>query len=139
MKYKVFDDTVVVRLFKGEELVSSLMELCEKEDIKLGCVTGLGAADYAVAGLFDTDKKQYYKNVFTGDMEIVSLVGNITQMNGAPYLHLHASFADKSGAVKGGHLNEAVISATAEIFITKITGQVSRAPDPDIGLNMLDM
>ena len=61
MKYTRFDDTYVVRLEKGEEVVSSLKSLCEKEDIKLGSIGGLGATNHVVVGLYDLDQKVYHK------------------------------------------------------------------------------
>ena len=41
--------------------------------------------------------------------------------------------------VKGGHLVRANISATGEIFIQKIAGEVGRRFDEEIGLNLLDI
>ena len=45
MEFKKFNDTYVIRLNKGEEVISSLKELCKNEDIKLAEITGLGAAN----------------------------------------------------------------------------------------------
>jgi len=48
MEYRKFADTYVIRLDKGEEIISSLQAICEKENIRLGSVEGIGAADHAV-------------------------------------------------------------------------------------------
>ncbi len=45
-------------------------------------------------------------------MEITSLVGNISQMNGEVYLHIHINLANEENKVFGGHLTSAIISAT---------------------------
>ena len=50
-------------------------------------------------------------------MEITSLVGNVSQMDGEVYLHIHVNIADENNNVFGGHLTSAVISATGEIII----------------------
>ena len=44
MQYKKFKGSFFVRLERGEEILSSLAALAEKEDIALGCVSGLGAS-----------------------------------------------------------------------------------------------
>ena len=57
-------------------------------------------------------------------------------MNGEYYAHLHMSAGDAQGRVFGGHLNEAIISATCEMVVEVIDGRVERAYDDDIGLNL---
>ena len=44
--------------------------------------------------------------------------------------------ADEAGHVFGGHLNEAVISGTGELVLTRIAGEVDRCFDEEIGLNL---
>ena len=57
-------------------------------------------------------------------------------MNGEPYIHLHMSAGDADGNVRGGHLSRAVISATGELVVTVIDGEIDRKFDPEIGLNL---
>ena len=68
-------------------------------------------------------------------MEIVSLTGTVSTMNGQYYAHLHMSAGDMEGKVFGGHLNRAVISATCEMVITIINGAVDREFNEAVGLN----
>ncbi len=121
----------------GEEIVESIKKLCEKEDIKLGTISGIGATNRAVIGLFETNTKEYHSKELTGDMEITSLVGNISQMNGEVYLHIHINLANEENKVFGGHLTSAIISATGgEIVIDVIEGVVDRKFDEEVGLNL---
>lgn len=136
MKYKKFDNTYVVRIEKGEEVISKLTDLCNKESIKLGSITGIGATDKLVIGLFDTNSKQYHKTTLTGPMEITSLMGNVSTKDGETYLHIHINVCNADMQVYGGHLNECYISATCELHITKIDGEVDRYFDESIGLNL---
>ena len=138
MQYRVFGDTYVVRLQRGEEVLACLRELCEKESISLGTVSAIGAVNHVVVGVYRVDEQKYVANTLDGVMELTSLTGNITEKDGEPYLHLHATFGDLTGKVIGGHLNEAVVSATCELFVRKVEGHVGRRLDPETGLNIFD-
>ena len=136
MDYRRFDRTIVMRIDRGEEILTQLRVMALKEDIKLASVRALGAVGDFTVGVFKTGEKKYYANHFTGDFEIVSLTGTISTMNGEYYAHLHMSAGDDKGAVFGGHLNEAIVSATCEMVAEIIDGQVDRAFSEDVGLNL---
>ena len=138
MDYKRFGNTIFARMDKGEEILESLRLIAEKENIRLAYVSALGATDDVTVGVFRTAEKKYYANNFSGDMEIVSLTGTISTMNGEYYAHLHMSVGDTEGHVVGGHLNRAVISATCEMVINVVDGAVERSFDESIGLNTFD-
>ena len=138
MEYRKFNDTYVLRLNKGEEVISCLQEICKCENIKLAEVTGLGASDLIEIGVFNVNTKIYNTKIFEGMFEITSLVGNVTRKNGEVYLHLHINFGDEDGIVKGGHLVKSRISATSEIIVRKIEGEIERKLNEDIGLNLLN-
>ena len=135
MDYRRFGDTLIVRLDKNEEIVEQVRVLAEKEKIRLATVEALGAVDDFTVGVFFTNEKIYYSNRFQGAYEIVSLTGTISTMDGNFYQHLHMSAGDAKGAVKGGHLNSANVSATCEMVIRIIDGEVDRYHDEEIGLN----
>lgn len=137
MEYRKFDNTYVVRLNKGEEVIGSLKELCRNENVELAEVTGLGASDLVEIGVFNVNTKEYNTKVFEGMFEITSLVGNVTRKDSEVYLHIHINFGDEDGTVKGGHLVKSRISATSEIIVRKINGNVGRKLSDEIGLNLL--
>ena len=135
MDYKRFDKKIVARIDKGEDILEQLEVISKKENIKLASVSALGATNDITVGVFHTAEKKYYANHFTGDMGIVSLTGTVSTMNGEYYAHLHMSAGDTEGHVVGGHLNRAIISATCEMVIDIIDGQVDREKNEEVGLN----
>lgn len=136
MEYQLFGDTYVLRLDRGEEVVSSLKEFCQREKIALASVDGLGATDHLEICLYDVEKKMFHRHTFDEAMEITSLHGNVSTMDGDTYLHLHINTADSELKVHGGHLSACRISATGELFIRKIDGHVERRKDDVTGLNL---
>lgn len=136
MEYRKFGKTIIARIDKGEEILAQVKEIALKEDIKLASVQALGAINRFKVGVFKTKEKQYLANEFEGDFEIVSLAGTINTMNNEFYCHLHLSAGDIDGKVFGGHLNEAFVSATCEMVINVIDGEVDRYFDEEIGLNL---
>lgn len=139
MKIKKFGSSYIIRIQRGEEVVETLEKVCADHNIRLGVVSGIGAVGEATIGLYDVENQQYHSESYTGDMEITSLAGNVTTMNGATYLHLHVSLSDHTHKLFGGHLNRAVVCATCEVFIQTIDGEVDRFKDSETGLNLLKL
>lgn len=137
MEFRRFENDYVIRLNKGENVIESLKKLCKEENIKLAEITGLGASNKVEIGVFNTNTKEYKTKVFEGMFEITSLVGNATRKDGEVYLHIHINFGDAEGNVYGGHLVDSKISATSEIIVRKINGEVGRKLSEEIGLNLL--
>ncbi|MBO6120198.1 MAG: DNA-binding protein [Lachnospiraceae bacterium] len=136
MEYKSFNGTFIVRLDVGDEIVESIKKIVETENIKLAQINGLGGASNFTIGVRKKDTKDYVKATFSGDYEITNLHGNVTRMNGEPYLHLHIGCGNDKNEYYGGHLFSCVIGATAEIFITTYDGIVERKLDEKTGLNL---
>lgn len=136
MEYKRFDDTVLIRMDRGEEILLQLERVASAENIHLAHISALGAVNDFTVGVFHTDTKEYHSNHFTGSYEIVSLTGTITTKHGAYYSHLHMSAGDGNGNVVGGHLNSALVSATCEMVVTIVDGTVERRFNEDVGLNL---
>jgi predicted DNA-binding protein with PD1-like motif len=139
MKSKKMGRSLYVRLEAGEEIIGKLTEVILEYGIRLGKISGIGACERAVIGNFDPQSREYRKETLLGTYEILSLAGNITEMNAEPYLHIHICLGDEKMQVCGGHLNEAIISATAEIVIEICEGNLARYKDIDSGLNLWDI
>lgn len=136
MEYRRFGNKIIARIDKGEEILTTIKEISVKENIKLASVQALGATDEFTVGVYKVDEKKYYANEFKGYFEIVSLTGTINTMDGEFYTHIHMSAGNDKGEVFGGHLNKAIVSATCEMVIDIIDGNVDRNYDEETGLNV---
>ena len=126
MKYKRFGEDIVARLEVGEEVIASLSDIAEREGVTFASVSGIGAADEFDVSVYDVKAKVYFDNEFREPMEITSLLGTVSEKDGAP-------------SVIGGHLKRAVISATCELVLHTVYGRVPRFYDERTGLNLMEL
>ena len=139
MEFKRIDNVYAVRLDVGDEIIESLSLLCKKENIRTATVQGLGAVNDVTVGYYSLEEKKYFQKSFNQQFEMIALNGNITRKDDEPYLHLHIALSDENYKFYGGHLNRAVISITAEIFVTVLHGEVNRRINPETSLNVFDI
>lgn len=136
MEYKKAGGVIVARLEVGEEIVACVARLAEREGITFAEVSGIGAVCEFAVSVYDVAAKRYYDNSFAEPMELTSLLGTVTRMDGKPYVHLHATAGGGDGRVHGGHLKRAVIGATCELVVRAETFAVGRRRDEATGLNV---
>ena len=138
MEYRKLGDTIVLCLMRGEEVLASIRAVCNAEQVRLAEISALGAADHAEIGVYQLAERRFLPRTLEGEMEICALTGNVTRCGDELYLHLHGSLADAEGRVYGGHVNEIRISATAEIFIRLLPGEINRRRDGELGIFLMD-
>lgn len=139
MKYKKTNLGYVVRLCRGEEVMSNLVEIAERENILSGFVIGLGAVTEVKLGYYELETKEYHSQMFNEDYEIGNLTGNFAEVDGKKFLHAHITISDKDCKAFAGHLFSAKIYATGEFFIYTFDKKIERKLDDDIGLKLLDL
>ena len=136
MEYVIKGNTAIIRLDKGDEIFSSIKEFAKSEKITAASVSGIGATDNMEIGVYDLEKGCYVRRRFSGNREILALVGNISVMDGE-YVHLHITTQGQEDYAVGGHLFNAVVSMTAEIFVNVLDYELNRAYDPEVKINTL--
>src|SRR3989338_8805934 len=108
----------VIRLEKGEKLVESLLKFTEREGKKChGFFYGIGSVKNTSLGYREDKKKEYKFEELSQTLELVYLNGNICDLDGKPFVHCHAMLAEPDLLAFGGHINEAEVAVTAEIFL----------------------
>lgn len=129
----------VVRLETGEDIIEALTELCEENHIHGGFFHGLGAVQSVVLGIYDMDNREYEWRRFDTPMELANITGNVSVYNGTVMIHAHGTFGDENRHAYAGHIKEAVVGPTCEVFLQIFEKSIERAMDNDIGLPLLSL
>lgn len=137
MKYRKFEDTYLLRLEIGDEIISQLKLFCSELQIGAAKISGIGVVKHAVISYFDLPSGQYLHRELSGNMEMTSLLGNISLVNGEPFPHLHVTLGDQDFHLLGGHLSSGVIGVTGELFVEPFPGILERKIHQESGLNLL--
>ncbi len=120
-----------------EDVHQSLLEFARAENLKAGFISGIGALKQAELGFYHLDRQQYDRKMFSHEMELLALEGNLSFYNGAPFVHLHTVLGLTDFSVVGGHLFSAKVAVTCEIHFRVFDKNVTRIPNASIGLNLL--
>jgi uncharacterized protein len=131
--------TFAVIFAKGDEILSGLTEFAERERLTAGSFTAIGALQRARFGWFDADRKAFRDIPIDEQVELISLIGNVGLVNGAPAIHAHGAVALPDGHVRGGHLLQAVAWPTLELFFTTFPTTLIKEHDDETNLYLFDL
>jgi predicted DNA-binding protein with PD1-like motif len=88
---------------------------------------------------FDWSSKQYRHIPIDDQVEVLSLVGDITLDDSRPKVHAHVVVGRADATAHGGHLIEGTVRPTLEIVITALPRHLHRRFDPQSGLALIDL
>ncbi len=138
MFIKFHNSRYVIVLDRNQPLLQSLTELAQKHNILGGSLNGIGALKNVELGYYELHKKEYVRKFFNNeDFELLTLSGNVSWRDGAPYIHAHTALGRSDFSVIGGHLFEAQVAVTAEIYLTPFGVMPERTPQPELGLQTI--
>ena len=95
-----------IKFEKDELLLESLTQYAKDNNIKTAEISFIGAVQNVSVMYFNQSKKEYDKHNFEGGHEVLSGLGNVSILEGEPFVHVHMTVADKNGNAFGGHLDE---------------------------------
>jgi predicted DNA-binding protein with PD1-like motif len=127
----------VVRLDAGEEIVESLRAFAETHRIAGGTISGIGAVGEAELGFFVRATREYERRTFSGEHEILSLLGNFSLLDGRPFPHCHLILAGRDLVAHGGHLFRGLVTVTCEVHVLRSATAIVREARPDLGFHPL--
>lgn len=136
------DNTFYVRLEKNELIVKSLIEFHELyvPYLKLCEIKAIGAIKNVELGYINLNKLDnidYNYKFFKGNYELTSMIGNLSIKNNKSCAHIHVQMADENYNAIGGHLKEAQVAITLEIFIKVYEQEVEKKFNEDEGVFLL--
>ncbi len=129
---------IIGRFERGERLPESLRTLAAARQVSTGWFTALGAFEWVELVEYDQARKVYKETRrYERECEILSLVGNVSFKDGAPFVHLHACLSrdtDNGIEVIGGHLIDASVFACEFHLDCHDDLGLGRQRDDDTGL-----
>ncbi len=132
--------TYAVIFDTGDEAVSGLLEFANQQRLHASHLTAIGAFSDVVLGYFDWQKKEYTKIPVREQVEVLSLVGDITlSEQGHSQLHAHVVVGRSDGTTLGGHLLEAHVRPTLEVTVEESPRHLRRHHDPETGLALIHL
>jgi predicted DNA-binding protein with PD1-like motif len=139
MRFQRFDDRYIVRLESGEQAIQTLTEFLSTERVEFANISAAGAVSWVRLGYWNAQTREYEYREFDEQMEVVSFQGNTALKDDAPFLHLHGVFARRDYSALGGHIKEARVHPTLEIWLRTEDVPVRRGHDASSGLDLLDL
>ena len=138
MKHYQAGQATVLVLERGEQLIESLNEFARSAQLTSGWLTsGVGGANQATLAYYDFEAQQYNYRDFDESLEILSLQGNLSWVNGEPFWHVHAVLSGEDFQSIGGHVKSLRIGLTAELLIMPLSSKLTRNFDETTGLKLL--
>ena len=130
--------TFVIVLATDDEAVKSLTSFAVNQRLAASHFTAIGAFSRAVVAYFDWSAKQYRHISIDEQVEVLSLMGDVTIDDGKPKVHAHVVLGKADATAHGGHLIEASVRPTLEIVVTETPRPLHRRFDPASGVALID-
>lgn len=128
----------IYRLDFNADLLGSIKEIVEREDVGAGAFWVIGAVSKAKFSFYDQSSKKYLEVSMNEPLEVASCIGNVAEMEGRKVIHAHVVFSNRKGEAFGGHLLEGTTIFSAELVLLKFKDiKLRRSFDSVTGLNLL--
>jgi predicted DNA-binding protein with PD1-like motif len=121
----------------GDEIISGLTTFANEHRPEASDFTALGAFSSALLKFFEVEQKEYRKISIEEQVEVLTLVGNITLDDGEPKVHAHVVLGCADGTTRGGHLLEGYARPTLELMLSEAPVQLRRRFDAASGLALI--
>lgn len=139
MKFADTNRGYIIQMESGEEIVSSLIEFMEKKRIPSGYFQGIGGVTDVELGYFDLKKNDYLRHSYKDSYELITISGNISDVNGKLFVHAHGIFSDAQCHTFSGHVFASTVAITAEIFLFPLDVALIRHPHKNLHFQELDL
>ena len=122
-----------------DEPVTLLTRFADEQHIVGARLSGIGGFSEVTLGYFNLHTKQYERIAVREQVEVMSLLGNIGSFEKKAKLHSHVVIGKRDGSAHGGHLLEAKVRPTLEVFVVESPIELRREVDAATGLPLLGL
>jgi uncharacterized protein len=134
------EKTFAIVFDTGDEVAAGLLAFAREHRLAGSHFKGIGACERVTLGFFELDRKDYKKIPINEQVEVMSLIGNIClEESGEPKVHAHMVVGRRDGSAHGGHLLEAYVRPTLEIFLVESSKPLRRRMNEEVGLALIDL
>ena len=120
-------------------MVESLTSFARDHGIRAARLHGIGAFTDAELGFLDSGRRDYDRFRVEEHTEVLAFLGNLSVTDEGPRVHAHVTLGKRDGSAVGGHLFEAHVGATLELFVLRFDAELRRTPDEATGAALLDL
>jgi predicted DNA-binding protein with PD1-like motif len=128
--------TYALVLARGDEVATALMDFASAHHIAAAHFTAIGALCGVTVAWYDLERKAYKIIAIEGQVEALTLLGDVGLAKGIPAVHCHMTVGLEDGTVRGGHLVGATASPTLEIMLIVEPGVLQKQFDACSGLTL---
>src|SRR5918912_2586620 len=134
------EKTFVLVFDTGDEVIAGLLAFAREQKLAASHLAGIGACERVTLGFFELERKDYKKIQINEQVEVMSLIGNIAlEESGEPKVHAHVVVGKSDGTAHGGHLLEAHVRPTLEVFLVESSKPLRRRMNEEVGLALIDL
>ena len=124
---------------ENDDVLSGLTAFAVREKITAGHLTGIGGFSRAKLGCFDFSKKAYRDIPITEQVEVISIIGDVGLLDGKPQVHVHSGVSLHDGQMRAGHLLEATVYPTLEIYFTSVPAKLVKQCNEEQGIAVFNL
>lgn len=139
MHFADFSRGYVLKFDVDEKFHETLLKFFKQKRFASAFYQGIGSLKQVELGFFDTKQNTYIHKPLKGEFELITAMGNISLVDGEPFAHTHVCLGDENCHTYSGHLFEATVAITAEIFLIPIDIAILRKEDPKMRFKGLDL
>jgi predicted DNA-binding protein with PD1-like motif len=126
---------VVARLPHGGDLLEEIAAVADAHGMRAAELRAIGALQTARLAFYDQASHEYGEFAVDAPVELVGLLGNVSQRDGATAVHAHATLAGHDGSCVGGHVAPGCVIFACELVLQELVGEpLERELDEVTGL-----
>lgn len=131
--------TLAIVFDSGDEVLDGLKQVATEFKLTASHFTAIGAFQEVTLGFFDLAGKRYKKTVIREQVEVLSLIGDISLKDADPQIHAHVVVGKDDCTTLGGHLIHGLVRPTLEVILTESPSHLHREFNAEFGLPLIQL